>query len=258
MVSFRVYTNISWFQSIHFNKGIVELLNDFFPNWTSLASWYANTQRIYCWEHGNFSDLQRKKLSPLFNLDGPDQTATGYKSLKFAEPTCYQHVQIHPQSTECLEALLNVLYKAHSLGSGALDLFILFCVDNCANDIALSVVDSSLETNDDSHCIAMFRLVKVIKSQSSLDHKIDVLVQVLAFLKSCAIPEFGDFSIAEVARHVTNLMEAARESFCAQLDKSVAEYMGMLIWKLGTAIKGVSWMHAKLPTEFLDKLDQLP
>jgi len=256
-----IYAQIKQLQSIvqgQKSSEIVEVLNDFFPKWTILASWHPDTARIDCWEHGNFSNVQRKKLSPLFDLDGPDQTAHSHKSLKFAEPTCYRLVQVHPQSTKLLEGLLDLLYKAHGVGSGALDLFIHLCVDNCADEVSLLVADNAIKTNDEAHCIAMLHLVKAIKCRPSLDREMEIAIQVLATLKSHALPESGDFSIAEIARRVMEIMQTAQDEFCAQLDQGLGEYMGMLIWQFGVAIKEATWIHVKLPTEFLNRLQRHP
>jgi hypothetical protein len=61
-----------------------------------------------------------------------------------------------------------------------------------------------------------------------------------------------------LACRLGEVIKAAQEVFCAQLKTGTGEYLGMLIFELGSAIKEASGIHAHLPGSFLAQLQQLP
>lgn len=247
---------VSWLQCvprIPNNNNIIAVLDGHFPSWPWLIAWRPNIDRIGRWESGKFTDVQRKKLSHAFDLDGPDTATHQRESLKMAEPECYEHIHVHPQSTETLERFLDLLCRAHILGPGALELFIHLCIDNSADETALSMVDDNIKTGDDSYCSRLLVILRALNPQSSLSRQIGSLTQALRILNDQEIPEN-----VNLADRLSGVMEAAQVAFCAQLEKGTGEYMGMLIYDLGNAILQASWIHSNLPPEFLARIRQFP
>jgi hypothetical protein len=238
---------VSWLQrvpSIPNNNNIIAVLDGHFPSWPWLIAWRPNIDRIDRWERGDFTAVQRKKLSHAFDLDGPDTATHSRESLKMAEPECYEHVHVHPQSTETLEKFLDLLYGAQILGPGALELFIHLCIDNSADETALSTVDDGIKTGEDSYCSKLLVILRALSPQSSLSRQMVDLTQALSILNDKETPQNVHLSTDHLADRLKGVMEAAQVEFCAQLEKGTGEYMGMLIYDLGNAILQASWMHS--------------
>jgi hypothetical protein len=250
---------VSWLQCVPRiqNNNIIAVLDRHFPSWPWLIAWRPKIDRIGRWERGEFTDVQRKKLSHAFCLDGPDTATHRQESLKVAEPECYEHVHVHPQSTETLERFLDLLYRAHILGPGSLELFIHLCIDNFADETALSMVDDGIKTGDDSSCSGLLVILQALSPQSSLSSQMRGLTQALPILNDRA-PEYVHLSTYHLADRLSGVMEAAQVTFCAQLEKGTGEYMGMLIYNLGNAILQASWIHSNLPSDLLAQFGKFP
>jgi hypothetical protein len=251
---------VSWLQCVSriSNNNIIAVLDGHFPSWPWLIAWRPKIDRIGRWERGKFTDMQRKKLSHAFDLDGPDTATHRCESLKMAEPQCYEHVHVHPQSTETLERFLDLLYRAHILGPGALELFIYLCIDNSADETALSMVDDGIKTGEDSYCSRLLVILRALSPQSSLSRQMSDLTQALTILNDRNALENVHPSTDHLADRLSGVMKAAQVAFCAQLEKGMGEYMGMLIYDLGNAILQASWIHSNLPSDFLAQIRQFP
>lgn len=255
------YLLISWLRrvpKIPNNTNIIALLDGHFPSWLCLIAWRPNKDRIGRWEHGKFTDVQRKKLSHAFDLDGPDIATYTRESLKMADPECYEHIHVNPQSTENLERFLDLLYRAHILGPGAVELFIHLCIDHPVNETALLMVDDCVKGGDDSYCNRLLMVLRALSPHSSLGHQMRALTQALLIPEHSQIPKTVHLSYEHVAVRLSDVMEAAQVAFCAQLEKGTGDYMGMLTFDLGKAILRASWIHASFPSNLLAQIRQFP
>lgn len=252
---------ISWLRRVPTfpnNTNIIALLDANFPSWLWLVAWRPNIDRIGRWERGKFTDVQRKKLSHAFDLDGPDTATHRQASLKMAVPECYEHIHVNPQSTEILERFLDLLYRAHVLGPGALELFIHLCIGHPVEETALSMIDDSVKGEDDSFCSRLLMVLHALRPHPSLGHQLRALAQALPIPIDNKTPENVQLSTGYVAAHLTNIMKAAQVAFCAQLEKGTGDYMGMLIYDFGKAIMRASWIHARFPSDLLAQIRQFP
>lgn len=255
------FSLISWLRripTIPNNTHIISLLDGHFPSWLWLIAWRPNMERIGRWERGKFTDVQRKKLSHAFDLDGPDIATHTRESLKMAEPECYEHIHVNPQSTETLERFLDLLYRAHILGPAALELFIHFCIDHPVNEAALLMVDDGIKGGDDSYCSRLLMVLQALSPHFSLGHQMGALTQALPIPIGNKTPENVHLSTDYVAVRLNDVMKAAQVAFCAQLEKGTGDYMGMLIYDLGKAILRASWIHASFPPDLLAQIRQFP
>jgi hypothetical protein len=251
---------VSWLQSIPdiSHDEIISVLDRHFPLWPSLQAWRPNMERINQWEFGTLSHTQRQKLSRAFDLDGPDKTARRRESLKAAEPECYEYVHVHPRSTETLERFLDLLSRAHTLGTGALELFIHICIDNPADETALSAVDSSVRTGDDSYCSRLLVLHKALVPQPRLGRQMVDLTKALSILDNQMTHQVAPFPADRIADHLGSVMSDAQGKFCSQLERGTGEYIGMLLYDLGAATLKASWIHPSLSPGFLDQIRLFP
>lgn len=252
---------ISWLRrvpTIPNNTNIIALLDSYLPSWLCLIAWRPNKDRIGRWERGKFTDVQRKKLSHAFDLDGPDIATHTRESLKMAEPECYEHIHINPQSTETLERFLDLLYRAHILGPGALELFIHLCIDHPANETALLMIDDGVKGGDDHFCRGLLTVLRALSPHSSLGHQMRALTQALLIPTHNRILENIHLSTNYVAVRLSDVMKAAQVAFCAQLENGNGDYMGMLIYDLGKAILRASWIQASFPSDLLSQIRQFP
>ena len=255
------FSLVSWLQCdprIPNNNNIIAVLDRHFPSWRWLITWRPNTDRIGRWERGKFTDVQRKKLSHAFDLDGPDTATHLRESLKMAEPECYEHAHVTPQSTETLERFLDLLYRAHILGPGALELFIHLCIDNSADETALSMVNDGINTAEDSYCSRLLAILRALSPHSSLSRQMRSLTQALPILNNRGATENVHRLTGHLLDRLSDIMEAAQVEFCAQLEKGTGEYIGMLIYDLGKAILQASWIHSNLSSDFLAQIRQFP
>jgi hypothetical protein len=246
----------SWLRSvlrIPNSKELMKILDEHFPSFHWMAIWKPNMERIDKWEHGEFTAEQALKLSHIFDLDGPDIATHQQESLKMAEPRCYDHVQVDKRSVEALERLLDLLFRAHSLGPGALELFIHLCIDTSADEAAWSIVDDSIQIGDDSYCHSLSILLLSPKSQSSLSKEMDNWIEALPILND-KIPEKIRYAMDHLANHLYDILQAAQVEFCLQLKSGTGEYIGMRIYELGISILQATGIHSTLPAEFLAQI----
>lgn len=252
---------VSWLPNvpgIQNNSNIIAILDEHFPPWRWMIVWRPNVDRISRWERGKFTDLQRKKLSHMFDLDGPDTATLRQESLKMAEPECYKHVQVCPRSTDMLERYLELLCRAHILGPGALELFICMCIDNSPDETALSMVADGLRTGNDSYCSSLLVLLRPLSPKSSLGRQIGCLTQALPTLNDQMTSGNVRLSSDHLAGRLRDAMKAGQAVFCAQLEQGTGDYIGMLIYELGNAILQASWIHSSLPSDFVAQIRQFP
>jgi hypothetical protein len=233
------------------NPETKDLLDTLLPEWQFLTAWAPNIHRIREWENGK---CRTDKLFKVYDLDGPDIRTRRQSSLRLAEPHCYQHVNIQPQTTKNLERFLDVCYKAHELGTGAVDLFLRFCVDDVANQKSLDIVENSVNSNDDSTCQGQVAFRRLLDSKGSLVRRIKDCID---FLNN------GPRGSAQVSKqlftkHLLGVMEQARSQFMTQLEESSGEYMGMRVYELGEAIARASWIHPDLPKDFAVSVRAIP
>jgi hypothetical protein len=191
-------------------------------------------------------------------LDGPDTATHQQESLKMSEPKCYEHVHVQPQSAETLERFLGLLYQAHILGPGALELFIYLCIDNPPNGTALSIVDGGIKTGKDSHCSGLLAINQALSPHSTLSRQIRSFTQALPFLNDSRTLESVYLGTRRLAHCLGEIMETAQAKFCAQLEKGTGEVMGMLVYDLGKAILEASWIHSDLSESLLAQIRQFP
>ncbi|KAI9769803.1 MAG: hypothetical protein M1840_003797 [Geoglossum simile] len=251
---------VSWLQSVPgiSNNGITTVLDTHFPSWPLLQAWRPNIERINQWEFGTLSNTQRKKLSCAFDLDGPDKTIHRRESLKAAEPECYEYVHVHPRSTETLERFLDLLYRAQTLGTGALELFIHLCIDNLADETALSMVDSGIRAGDDSYCSRLLVLHQALGPQPRLGRQMVDLTKALSILNNQMTHQKTSFPTDRLADRLNSVMSDAQAKFCSQLEKGTGEYIGMLIYDLGAAILQASRTHSSLSPNLLAQVRKFP
>jgi hypothetical protein len=250
----------SWLRSVLRNANNEELMTMMavhFPSWPWMAAWRPNLERIGKWEHGEFTAEQCSKLSRVFDLDGPDIFTHQHETLKMAEPRCYDFVPVNTENTETLEILLNLLFRAHSVGPRAIDLFIHLCIDSRPDEAALSIVHDSLQTGDDSFCHRLSLLLLTPKSQSNLSHQMDNWTEALPILND-KIPEKIRHTMNLLASHLCDVFKAAQVQFCLQLKNGTGEHIGMRIYEFGKSILQASAIHSALPPEFLTQIRSFP
>jgi hypothetical protein len=255
------FDEVSWLQSvteISNNHDVLALLDAYFPSWPWLAVWRPNIDRINQWEHGVFTESQREKLLHAFELDGPDVATYQRSSLQMAEPECYKYVEVEPQSPEILERFLDLLYKAHFLGPGTLELFMYLCIDNHANEANLSTVNAAIQTGDHSYCGNLLGLFRAPSPQSDMSHQIRELTEALPIFNDGRISENVRLPMETLVDKLYHIMRTAQEIFCEQLRTGTGEYIGILIHGLGAAILRASGIHSSLPSDFLDQIGQFP
>jgi hypothetical protein len=252
---------VSWLQRIPRipnNDDVIAVLERHFPSWPWMILWRPNTERISRWEDGKFTDVQRNKLSHAFDLDGPDTATHLQESLKFAEPWCYEHIRVQQRSTGTLERYLDLLFRAHFLGPGALELFIHLCIDGTPNETALSMAEDAINIGEDSHCIKLLVILRALTPHSSLSFQMRSLTQALPVLQNYRLPDNIQPLADRLVDHLNGVMEAAKAEFCTQLEKGTGEVMGMLIRDLGKAILEASWIHSNLSSDLLAQIQQIP
>ncbi|KAE8452970.1 hypothetical protein EG329_012157 [Mollisiaceae sp. DMI_Dod_QoI] len=240
------------------NANVLGLLDAHFSCWPWLAVWRPNIDRIHVWEHGKLSPAQRKKLSNVFKLDGPDDKTQDQPCLGLSEPECYEDVKVDPENPESLERLLDTLYRACLVGPRSIDLFIQQCIGKVVSTDVLSMIEDAVQTGEDTQSEGLLEFTHALDKQSNLTHDMRALIRSVTRLKNLNMPESSQPLMDQLSQRLCNTMQLAQDEFCKQLRTGPGDYMGMLVHELGMAILQSPRIHSRLPPEFLQKIKQFP
>ncbi|KAK1754396.1 hypothetical protein QBC47DRAFT_302159 [Echria macrotheca] len=253
-----LYNAVSWLGAIANtpdNSTARSVITTILPDWMSWISWRPNFFRLMQWEGGNFTESQRQRLSPVFDLEGPDPTGHGFPSLK-ESTACFQSIRILDRDRSLLEGLLSLLDAVQLVpGRHAVDLFIFLCVEN-RNPIdrnLLSLVRAILDTRNDD-CIDAMHLW--LSNLRGFNNRMVALTKMLPVLGSH--PSLQEVVGHDIGSDVVEVMAAARGEFNNMLSTGIPDNLAMKIHAFGSAIKDSTWLHPALDPDFLQGLQVLP
>ncbi|KAK0705563.1 hypothetical protein B0H67DRAFT_594397 [Lasiosphaeris hirsuta] len=230
------------------------------PHWRVWTSWRPNYFRLMQWEGGSFTDTQRARLSPIFDLEGPDTTGYGREALRMSPPDCFQYVSVLDQDPAHLERLLQLLDSAQRIpGQKGLELFIFLCVDNIhpIDNNLLSLTEAILDTQNNDCIDAMqLWLSNLPRSNRGFNNSMVALTKILPVLKYH--PPLQKLLIRDISSDVVNVMGLAQTGYLQMLVTGVAENLAEKIHAFGRAILAADWLQPSLPADFIDKLRRLP
>jgi len=257
---------VSWFAThlaVPNSTGLHIILDQHCPCWRWLVIWRPNLDRISRWELGGLSEKQKEALKHFYRLDGPDNIYQQHDTFKKAEPECYALIRLHCQTQQTLDRVLNILYIAHRLGSGAVDLFIHLCVQNAPTEDGLSTLEDAIRDGNAEKCNTIHALMVSLtvprnQNNRNLGGEIDSLIEVLSKVCTADVPRSMHSHLDTLIQHLVEVMGRAQEAFSTQLLKGTADWMGMKIRDLGDAILKAPSIQASLPAPFLSNVHQFP
>ncbi|KAF2395575.1 hypothetical protein EJ06DRAFT_585830 [Trichodelitschia bisporula] len=252
---------VSWLQGarrLANAERVMPLLDDSLPLWPALSVWRPDVHRLAVWESGTFADIQRLKLMPYFELDGPDTATKAKESLRLSEPACYAHVSVEIRSPRGLERVLEVLHRAYGVGPGALELFIYQCVDFAANEARLGMVHAVIQQCDDKLCKDLLQLFAALDTDGYLIQQMVALTQALSALRDGNMPQSAAFPADQIAARLAYIVRLATREFQTQSRTGTGEYLGMRIFHLCQAAVSVPWVAPYLPAELRTHIATFP
>ncbi|KAK3343609.1 hypothetical protein B0T25DRAFT_302546 [Lasiosphaeria hispida] len=230
------------------------------PHWRVWASWRPNYLRLMQWEGGSFTEAQRARLSPIFDLEGPDTTGYGREALRMSPPACFQFVTVLDRDPALLDRLLKLLDSAQRIpGHTALDLFIFLCVDSIQpiDNNLLSLTEAILDTRNND-CIDAMRLwlSNLPRSNRGFNNPMVALTKILPVLGYH--PPLQRLLVRDISNDVINVMSLAQTEYLQMLGTGVAENLAEKIHAFGWAILAADWLQPSLTADFLHNLRRLP
>ncbi|KAF1808251.1 hypothetical protein P152DRAFT_228311 [Eremomyces bilateralis CBS 781.70] len=257
-----LYNTCSWLQDINeetVGNEVLQLLDDFFPSWHLLKIWRPKLERIREWEHADLDDEQRVKLLHIYDLDGPDMVARAHESLQLLEPTCYERLYVRPQDLATLDRVLDILYQAHCVGRAAIDLFIHTCIEPSPDVDGMALLELGVATRDNGLCQALVCLLKNSHQHSTLEDRIVFVITTLTNLTYAVFERTSTITPHGIADLTTDTLKQAQDVFRGQLlDGLTGEYVGMLIYDLGSAICRARWVHEYVPSGVIKRFSRIP
>ncbi|KAK0706042.1 hypothetical protein B0T26DRAFT_788369 [Lasiosphaeria miniovina] len=224
--------------------------------WEGYTEWRPDYLRLMKWEGGRFTEAQKQRLGPVFDLEGPDTTGHGHGCLKESVPGCFEFVRVLDQDPSLLDRLLRLLDKAQGIsGSHAVDLFIYLCVDNRdpVDGNLLSLTDTILDTGSDD---GIHAILQWLSNLTGFNNRMVALTKVLPVLGSSL--DLQSMLAGELSNDVVEVMLSAQSEYGAMLDTGVAENLAMNIHALGKAIVWATWLWPSLPPDLVPTLRRLP
>ncbi|EEU38750.1 uncharacterized protein NECHADRAFT_83215 [Fusarium vanettenii 77-13-4] len=226
------------------------------PFWQACLCWAPNTERLLQWESGCLSDAQRRQLSTLISLDGPDTATCRESCLRLSDPTSFSRTQVEPQTTGTLEQMLVLLSGSERVGTNTVDLFIYLLIENPETQSSFDFLKHALDQggSDESHRT----ILNFLRSQHN--NNLDICTQMiglsslLPLLSSTMFPD----SIGNLVTRIAQVMSAAQSEFVAQLDNGPGDYVGMSILAFGKAILAAKAVHPNLPPDLLEMVRRFP
>lgn len=244
---------IKMINSLHGGPELFSTWSQTIAHWPAWLCWTPNPKRLSQWESGRFTPGQKRQLSKLTDLDGPD-TAT-LRAPTLLHSGCFDHLDVEPRSTALLEQMLTLLSKAELIGPNAVGLFIHLFIDNPATRPGFTFFEHALNQlgSDESHG----RVATILGPQyNNLDicARMDSLSELLPLLKVVTLPT----GIGDTAALIVEVLTTAQREFVAQLERGPAEYIGMRVLILGEAIMGSPSVHSILPHDFVEMVRKFP
>ncbi|RSL50993.1 hypothetical protein CEP54_011659 [Fusarium duplospermum] len=226
------------------------------PLWRTCLCWVPNTERILQWESGCLTDEQKRQLSALIDLDGPDTATCRESCLRLSDPACFSHIQVEPQTSSSLEQMLILLSGSERVGTNTVDLFIHLLIENPATQSSFEFLEHVLHQggSDESHR----GVVNLLRSQSSND--LDICAQMAglsSFLPLLSLRQLPN-GIGNQVTRIEQVMSAAQREFVAQLENGPGDYVGMSILAFGEAILVSEAVHPNLPPDLLAMVRRFP
>ncbi|KAK4163679.1 hypothetical protein QBC43DRAFT_55611 [Cladorrhinum sp. PSN259] len=235
----------------------IQVVSELLPHWRDWTTWKPNYLRLMRWEGGNFTESQKTRLRPIFDLEGPDITGAGHASLKKSVPSCFEYVRVANDDPSLLTRLLRMLDNAQKVpGTNSIDLVIFLCIDNPSpiDPELLSLIDTIIDTKDDASIHAM--LVWLQSHSTGFNSRMAALTQVLPVFDGR--PALQHLLAAYISSDVLQVLPAARAEYESLLNEGVAQHLGMRIYRFSAVVHGSSWLHPLLPPELLRSIQRLP
>ncbi|RSL75636.1 hypothetical protein CEP51_010682 [Fusarium floridanum] len=224
--------------------------------WRGCLCWVPNTERLLQWESGCITDAQKRQLSALIALDGPDTATCRESCLRLSDPACFSHIQVEPETTSGLEQMLVLLSGSERVGTNTVDLFIHLLIENPATQSSFEFLEHVLHQggSDESHR----GVVNLLRSQGSND--LDICTQMAGLSSFLPLLSLGQLpnSIGNPVTRIEQVLSAAQREFVAQLDNGPGDYVGMSILAFGEAILVSEAVHPNLPPDLLDMVRRFP
>jgi len=235
------------------------VISTILPRWREWTSWRPNYFRLTQWEEeGNFTNDQKQRLHPIFELEGPDPTEGGRSTFKDS-PACFRSIRTRSEDRVLIDQLLSLLDAVLPVpGTHAAEFFIFMCVEN-RNPIdhhLLSLVQAILDTKDNDCIRAMQLWFSSLSDSSGFNNRMVALTRILPTLGSHEALQrmVGDDLITDVV----DIMCSARAELAKMLAAEVPDNLAMKIHAFGTTIRGTEWLQPKLTPVFLRELQLLP
>ncbi|KAK3939276.1 hypothetical protein QBC46DRAFT_151660 [Diplogelasinospora grovesii] len=233
------------------------VVNSSIPHFSVWTAWRPDFDRLRRWEQGGFTEAQKQRLYPIFDLEGPDTTGYGRATLKESAPGCFQYVRVLNRDPALLDRLLNILDAAQRVpGKHAIELFIFLSVDNPnpIDDDLLNLTETILKTRDDG-CIQSILLW--LSHLTGFNNRMVALTKVLPVLS--AHPALQGILAGDFGADAVDVMNTAQLEYLRMLESGVAENLAMKIHALGKAIADAAdWLGPRLPADFLRRMQSLP
>ncbi|KAF2671472.1 hypothetical protein BT63DRAFT_371329 [Microthyrium microscopicum] len=255
-----LYGVVAWRHSLPAdNAAIMSIINSSFPHLPWILTWRPHVQRIKQWEEASFAIEDRRRLERVFDFDGPDVTSSGQQSkLSLAARGSYKHVPVQPETPETHEKLLQLLSDAQRAGQGMVKIFIQLCVENCADEKAMSMVRLAIENGDSDLCDGLSLIYNALYTQKGLSNQIGELAKALSTVKSGEYADTSLIPLEQIVQQVESLLDAAQTTFREQLQSGTGEFVGMLISDLKQAVLKAVWLHKNISPQLLARLVQIP
>lgn len=235
----------------------VQVVSELLPHWRDWTTWKPDYLRLMRWEGGSFTEAQKQRLRPVFDLEGPDITGAGHASLKESVPGCFEYVRVVNDDPAVISRLLRVLDSAQRVhGTNAVELVIFLCIENPKpiDPVLLSLVEAVIAIQDDSSIHAV--LVWLQSHSAGFNTRMAALTQSLPVYDGRNALQ-GLLS-AYIVSDVIKVMPEARAAYEALLNEGVAQNLGMRIYRFSKAIFAAEWLHPALPPDMVRSVQRLP
>ncbi|KAK3990737.1 hypothetical protein QBC44DRAFT_324675 [Cladorrhinum sp. PSN332] len=255
-----LHNTVSWLSPLlgrHQDSTAIQVVSELLPHWRDWTTWKPNYLRLMKWEGGTFTELQRTKLRPIFDLEGPDTTGAGHSSLKESVPGCFEHVRVANDDPSLLARVLHVLDTAQKVpGANSVDLVIFLCIENPSplDSELLSLIEAILAIKNDASIHAIMAWLQ--SHSDGFNSRMAVLSRVLPVFDGH--PALQHLLAAYISSDVLQVMPQARAEYEALLSEGVAQHLGMRIYRVSKVILAANWLHPTLPPELLQSFQRLP
>lgn len=235
------------------------ILNESFPQWLWMMNWKPDQGRIKQWHDTEFTDAQRGKLQKALALDGPDLATHKEESLKLAVPHCFAYINVDPQSSDMVELFLDLLYRSTIAEACAIDLFIHLCIDQTANEKSFHIMELALRERDLDYYTHLLHFFQAFHDNTqNLTAQLQYLIKALSEIKITLKRQAANNLVAMFSSQLCDVLQAAQNEFCTQLQTGTGEYIGMLLYHFGRSILRVEVFHSSIPMDVMLQLQTLP